>query len=105
MLCTSTGKTGQVYGCARDTVYFFFSSRRRHTRCSRDWSSDVCSSDLDGGSPSSSRVLALMHSMVTCGVLIYVSIHNHSIPDGTVLTGLGAFATAPYAIKDRKSVV
>src|SRR5690606_39647470 len=28
-------------------VYFFFSSRRRHTRFSRDWSSDVCSSDLD----------------------------------------------------------
>src|SRR2546429_659681 len=27
-------------------TYFFFSSRRRHTRCSRDWSSDVCSSDL-----------------------------------------------------------
>src|SRR2546422_1482128 len=27
--------------------YFFFSSRRRHTRCSRDWSSDVCSSDLN----------------------------------------------------------
>src|SRR5215813_14646437 len=25
---------------------FFFSSRRRHTRCGRDWSSDVCSSDL-----------------------------------------------------------
>src|SRR5256884_6468878 len=30
-----------VYGSV-----FFFSSRRRHTRCSRDWSSDVCSSDL-----------------------------------------------------------
>src|SRR6266511_5011858 len=28
-------------------VFFFFSSRRRHTRFSRDWSSDVCSSDLD----------------------------------------------------------
>src|SRR3989449_4188587 len=28
-------------------ICFFFSSRRRHTRCSRDWSSDVCSSDLD----------------------------------------------------------
>src|SRR6266511_6448712 len=27
--------------------FFFFSSRRRHTRFSRDWSSDVCSSDLD----------------------------------------------------------
>src|SRR3989449_8576315 len=29
------------------SFFFFFSSRRRHTRCSRDWSSDVCSSDLD----------------------------------------------------------
>src|SRR3989449_4570241 len=33
--------------CDRGSVFlFFFSSRRRHTRCSRDWSSDVCSSDL-----------------------------------------------------------
>src|SRR5690606_39746459 len=31
--------------------YIFFSSRRRHTSFSRDWSSDVCSSDLElGGS-------------------------------------------------------
>src|SRR5438105_176576 len=28
--------------------FFFFSSRRRHTRSTRDWSSDVCSSDLGG---------------------------------------------------------
>src|SRR2546421_1097780 len=28
---------------------FFFSSRRRHTRSDRDWSSDVCSSDLERG--------------------------------------------------------
>src|SRR5438045_9523794 len=28
---------------------FFFSSRRRHTRCLSDWSSDVCSSDLAAG--------------------------------------------------------
>src|SRR5947209_16136991 len=27
-------------------IFFFFSSRRRHTRYWRDWSSDVCSSDL-----------------------------------------------------------
>src|SRR5215510_15372375 len=32
-----------VSGCA---CFFFFSSRRRHTRWPRDWSSDVCSSDL-----------------------------------------------------------
>src|SRR6266542_4837010 len=31
----------------QNNKYFFFSSRRRHTRCYRDWSSDVCSSDLD----------------------------------------------------------
>src|SRR3712207_3603240 len=30
-------------------IFFFFSSRRRHTRYWRDWSSDVCSSDLGGG--------------------------------------------------------
>src|ERR1035441_6786965 len=29
------------------TLSFFFSSRRRHTRCLSDWSSDVCSSDLN----------------------------------------------------------
>src|SRR6516164_10096407 len=28
------------------SILFFFSSRRRHTRCNCDWSSDVCSSDL-----------------------------------------------------------
>src|SRR5437899_6103514 len=44
---------GPANGCIRrdriDEVVdlrFFFSSRRRHTRCLRDWSSDVCSSDL-----------------------------------------------------------
>src|SRR2546429_6463132 len=37
-----------MYGDNGCTPQFFFSSRRRHTRCSRDWSSDVCSSDLFG---------------------------------------------------------
>src|SRR5216683_6297139 len=30
----------------RNCIFFFFSSRRRHTRSDRDWSSDVCSSEL-----------------------------------------------------------
>src|SRR3712207_6876342 len=39
--------------------FFFFSSRRRHTRYWRDWSSDVCSSDLDpGGALRGSRQVA-----------------------------------------------
>src|SRR5256886_10114736 len=37
------GSAGRV----DDNVFFFFSSRRRHTRFDCDWSSDVCSSDLD----------------------------------------------------------
>src|SRR6266513_1093660 len=36
-------------------MIFFFSSRRRHTRSKRDWSSDVCSSDLDGDPKSKLR--------------------------------------------------
>src|SRR5690625_5487955 len=36
---------------------FFFSSRRRHTRWPRDWSSDVCSSDLTSGDPAVVKVL------------------------------------------------
>src|SRR5207249_8739728 len=37
--------------------FFFFSSRRRHTRSKRDWSSDVCSSDLNV-----ERVLIAQHN-------------------------------------------
>src|SRR6267142_2533333 len=33
--------------CFCGLFFFFFSSRRRHTRLTCDWSSDVCSSDLD----------------------------------------------------------
>src|SRR2546422_4187069 len=36
---------------------FFFSSRRRHTICSRDWSSDVCSSDLPSARAAARRRL------------------------------------------------
>src|SRR3712207_4809274 len=54
--------------------YFFFSSRRRHTRYWRDWSSDVCSSDLApdhyapvscliGMSASQSSALMPLHSI------------------------------------------
>src|SRR2546422_4153012 len=36
----------KVFQVRPQARFFFFSSRRRHTRCSRDWSSDLCSSDL-----------------------------------------------------------
>src|SRR3712207_8217320 len=41
-------------------MFFFFSSRRRHTRYWRDWSSDVCSSDLElaSGTPKADLQIA-----------------------------------------------
>src|SRR5256884_7802628 len=39
----------RIWSTSTSRCFFFFSSRRRHTRCSRDWSSDVCSSDLVRG--------------------------------------------------------
>src|SRR5690606_39351059 len=50
----------------RGSLFFFFSSRRRHTRFSRDWSSDVCSSDL--ASRWNGAALALTH-LWTLGIL------------------------------------
>src|SRR3989337_1530597 len=43
-----TSKKHESLACCAATQWsvLFFSSRRRHTRCYRDWSSDVCSSDL-----------------------------------------------------------
>src|SRR2546422_3872137 len=62
--------------------FFFFSSRRRHTRCSRDWSSDVCSSDL---------IFATLSSM-------YLS--PASVSGGTPSTGtVGLSAPAPVGGK------
>src|SRR5207245_4127530 len=43
-LCTVDSCGGSINWC--HSLCSFFSSRRRHTRCYRDWSSDVCSSDL-----------------------------------------------------------
>src|SRR2546428_4729498 len=40
-MCISVSMSCFIY-----FIFFFFSSRRRHTRSDRDWSSDVCSSDL-----------------------------------------------------------
>src|SRR5437870_13572735 len=50
-------------------MHFFFSSRRRHTRWPRDWSSDVCSSDLtahafDAGVEGMSRFLHRLWRLV-----------------------------------------
>src|SRR5690606_40381939 len=57
-----------VFSTRLSFFFFFFSSRRRHTRFSRDWSSDVCSSDLVGPvRPSSTEQDPLAHPSVDRG--------------------------------------
>src|SRR2546422_7426055 len=61
--------------------FFFFSSRRRHTRCSRDWSSDVCSSDLFFA-----LSVAAVIGLIGAGVAARVSAEGHQkFMDGAVV--------------------
>src|SRR5699024_11560227 len=62
----------------KDDFIFFFSSRRRHTRSKRDWSSDVCSSDLAGMNAKRNIILAMLLSGGLAGL-------------GGVMNGLGEF--------------
>src|SRR5436853_2188121 len=47
MMTTAITLEGLMASLCLFSILFFFSSRRRHTRCLSDWSSDVCSSDLE----------------------------------------------------------
>src|SRR2546422_6617174 len=58
-MCSWVRCPGRTAGLTGIGGVFFFSSRRRHTRCSRDWSSDVCSSDLSGATGSASAVVTV----------------------------------------------
>src|SRR5450432_2982265 len=65
------------YACTSRTS-FFFSSRRRHTRSDRDWSSDVCSSDL-GLRSCRARVCCPPHIIAAPSSPIYVGHAGFSI--------------------------
>src|SRR5699024_3370670 len=70
-------------------INFFFSSRRRHTRSKRDWSSDVCSSDLGGfiGSQQPQAVLGLIDTALLVpgvAVVVHPVRHTGSIQQGQV---------------------
>src|SRR5256885_5594034 len=90
-----------VYICISDyyCFFFFFSSRRRHTRLQGDWSSDVCSSDLD-----------VLISDLNIGEdgdgFLVVSAMRHVQPGCTnfILTGYPAFETALQAIHNQVEI-
>src|SRR3712207_7721599 len=58
--------------------FFFFSSRRRHTRYWRDWSSDVCSSDLEQFFPSPSVFVYTLPNIVTGEIAIRNHYHGET---------------------------
>src|SRR5256885_1178124 len=66
-------------------LFFFFSSRRRHTRLQGDWSSDVCSSDLERG-----RVVATS---------VYMTALSPNDIDWYVASGEGRDKAGGYAVQ------
>src|SRR5690606_16853619 len=68
------------------SCFFFFSSRRRHTRFSRDWSSDVCSSDLLHAQERFDLGPALLSTLPVVQLAIYVLLQ---IPSGLLADRLG----------------
>src|SRR3989449_6060182 len=89
----------------QDQRFFFFSSRRRHTRCSRDWSSDVCSSDLQAAQGSWSDPQGSQPAIVALAVLSMLA-HGDDPNSGPysrpIRRGLDFILGQQ---KDRKSVV
>src|SRR5690606_41119580 len=85
-------------------VFLFFSSRRRHTRFSRDWSSDVCSSDLSPGLQSWEALRAGRKSSKKTRSVTRSSKKLSSMTRGP---GLKPWVTinADFVRPDRKSVV
>src|SRR5205809_1527401 len=86
---------------------FFFSSRRRHTRCSRDWSSDVCSSDLLATVGSTAPFVGLFgtvwgiyHALTAIGIAGQASIDKVAGPVGEalIMTALGLAVAVPAVL-------
>src|SRR5690625_6998714 len=81
-------------------ILFFFSSRRRHTRWPRDWSSDVCSSDLGTGD--------VINIMITASIAVLLlkmigdNFGSSSIIGLPIVVGVGAgfigMLTYPFEI-------
>src|SRR6266481_5197830 len=76
-------------------LFFFFSSRRRHTRWNCDWSSDVCSSDLGRvtqmNDASKIRVLCVDdHPVVRDGIAAIINLQPDMMVAGSAATGAEA---------------
>src|SRR3989442_3982429 len=73
---------------------FFFPSRRRHGRCGRDWSSDVCSSDLLPEEGIHTRVVEGRDRSVTSTTLVWIPSSGRGVPLSPLWVG-GACGWVP----------
>src|SRR2546429_9753089 len=87
-------------------MLFFFSSRRRHTRCSRDWSSDVCSSDLFGNALSTLSIFTFPLSdfqlLVAAGFL-KKGFARDQPGFGAVMDGVGGLLACLIAVAPKRN--
>src|SRR5207245_8534096 len=84
---------------------FFFSSRRRHTRCYRDWSSDVCSSDLssrvrEDWALSTRIVLASARAAGAAGTILVLSAQSSRTLEEVAQTATGPLWFQQYFFKE-----
>src|SRR5690349_25123234 len=84
---------------------FFFSSRRRHTRSLRDWSSDVCSSDLQLESghvaPPGTRQLPLGYHRVESCTIVAAPVEAWRRPGSHRSWGVGTHLAALRSVRSR----
>src|SRR5699024_11470623 len=78
-------------------LLFFFSSRRRHTRSKRDWSSDVCSSDLK-----SAPATAPWHTSSSCGTTACTSTASRAFPQARRRARRPAMWPCPVRSEERR---
>src|SRR6266852_6643362 len=84
---------------------FFFSSRRRHTRCYRDWSSDVCSSDLLVDVRDVARAIASCCDLDSAGARTYNVGTGVAVAISDVVGALVGLAKVPVRLELDPSLV
>ena len=58
----------------------------------------------DNGTPSSSRILTVPHSLAAIGCMVYMTVVTKGHPDAMAITAMGAFATVHYAVNRASNV-